>query len=341
MRFLRALALSCLALVAASCADNPLQPTLLEPESPESSLIVPGLVCQKTTIAIGEQVLCWPNDGQFIYLWASSNPSVATVQSGVVTGIAAGSADISAHFWDQRYGWLRYVRRITVQNQSAPACSAPGIVGPTGGMLVGPAAFNLTYTLPPHTCRQIGELRVVDQATGQVVYSDHHEQGMAWRVTATGPNDVYRFRDLAWAVSGRSYEWQVRSRQADPFNPSATLQWSPWSASGAFQYTTLGVQLSGPNSIGSTGVYTWSAQASGGSGSYTYQWYRKIDHQTWTCHFETPWEPVGTGQSYSSHVSGRDYDFRLMVTVTSGGESRSTQMKVFQNIDHSGAICPE
>lgn len=85
------------------------------------------------------------------------------------------------------------------------------------------------------------------------------------------------------------------------------------------------VTIAGPTSIGSDGNYQWTAVPSGGVGGYTYQWYRKVDYW-WprgaaTCHYETDWEPVGTGSSYASFVTNGDYDFRLQVVVTSGTES--------------------
>ncbi len=85
------------------------------------------------------------------------------------------------------------------------------------------------------------------------------------------------------------------------------------------------VTISGPTSIPSNGNYTWTASATGGVGSYTYKWYRWTDYW-WprgqsTCHYETELELVGTGSSYSDFVMKREYDFRLMVSVTSGVET--------------------
>lgn len=105
----------------------------------------------------------------------------------------------------------------------------------------------------------------------------------------------------------------------------------------------LSVEITGPTSISSSGENVWAANASEGSGGYTYEWYRKVDYW-WprgsaTCHYETLWELVGTGQSYSSFVSTGDYDFRLKVIVHSAGESAAHSIWVI--VGDGSQICPE
>lgn len=89
----------------------------------------------------------------------------------------------------------------------------------------------------------------------------------------------------------------------------------------------LSVDIAGPDLIPSSDTYEWTAQPAGGGGSYSYEWYRKTDH--WyprgsaTCHHDSAWQLVGTGQSYSTFVSGAEWDFRLRVDVISGNENAS------------------
>jgi len=104
-------------------------------------------------------------------------------------------------------------------------------------------------------------------------------------------------------------------------------------AGAAVEIPAPSVVMSGPGWITASGNYQWSAEAFGGIGNYSYEWYRKIDYW-WprgsaTCHYETDWQLVGTGQSYSSYVSTMDYDFRLMVKLTSGSESASAAKVVW------------
>lgn len=74
--------------------------------------------------------------------------------------------------------------------------------------------------------------------------------------------------------------------------------------------------ITGTASIITAGTYTWQANASGGNGTYTYNWqYRTQGSTTWTT--------VGTGASYSRTVGASDPGFELQVTVTSGGVSTS------------------
>jgi subtilisin family serine protease len=78
----------------------------------------------------------------------------------------------------------------------------------------------------------------------------------------------------------------------------------------------VSANITGPTAIGTAGTYTWQANASGGTGSYTYSWeYRTQGSTTWTA--------VGSGASYSRTVGTSDADFELRVTVTSGGVSAS------------------
>jgi hypothetical protein len=72
----------------------------------------------------------------------------------------------------------------------------------------------------------------------------------------------------------------------------------------------LSVWIAGPDLIGTSGSYTWEAQASGGQTPYHYQWYYKQGGS------ETP---VGTDSPYYSRyvsVGKTAYAFRLRNVVT-------------------------
>jgi subtilisin family serine protease len=77
---------------------------------------------------------------------------------------------------------------------------------------------------------------------------------------------------------------------------------------------TLSASITGPDYIYSAGSYTWYANASGGNGTYSYQWqYRASSAGTWT--------NVGTGSSSYTRSFTRSASPQLRVIVTSGGAS--------------------
>ena len=122
----------------------------------------------------------------------------------------------------------------------------------------------------------------------------------------------------------------VSNDPSPPADPIAVVPTDP----------TLTITISGPTVIETSGEYTWTAEASGGDGNYTYDWYRRIDHQTLTCSYQTDWGHVGTGKTYSSYVSSSgDYDFRLKVEVQSANETASDQIKVYP-VYNDNLICP-
>ena len=102
----------------------------------------------------------------------------------------------------------------------------------------------------------------------------------------------------------------------------------------------LTVGISGPTGIESAGTKTWTAVASGGNGTFSYEWERRIDHSTYTCVYETEFGYVGSGDDYSEYISANDYDFRLRVTVTSGTQSVSEEIAVYP-FESQDPICPE
>ena len=73
--------------------------------------------------------------------------------------------------------------------------------------------------------------------------------------------------------------------------------------------------ITGTSSITTAGTYTWQANASGGNGTYTYNWEYRVGTSAWTS--------VGTASSYSRAVSPGNASFELRVTVTSNGSSGS------------------
>jgi peptidyl-Asp metalloendopeptidase len=106
-----------------------------------------------------------------------------------------------------------------------------------------------------------------------------------------------------------------------------------------FKTPSVAVTISGPGPVYTSGNYTWIASASGGTGSYTYTWYRRIEHHTLDCKYETNWSQVDTGPSYSSYVYNGEYDFVVRVNVQSGNQNASAQRKVYP-MNNGNIVCP-
>lgn len=219
----------------------------------------------------------------------------------------------------------------------ASSCPAPTLVSPTSGYTIdsGPLVFQLPPV--PH-CRQLGHVEIYDDATGALVHSNTHADSLTWMTVMYGQDLHYSPEMAAVLTSGKAYRWRFRSRQADPYDTTITHQWSPWSSFGTFVYTNLSPSISGPVGLSAPDTYTWTASATGGAGSYTYEWYYRIEHQTPTCRYQSRWMKVGTGSTYSRYVGGHDYDFELRLDVTSGGETRSAYHKAYVNF--GSPICP-
>jgi hypothetical protein len=83
----------------------------------------------------------------------------------------------------------------------------------------------------------------------------------------------------------------------------------------------LAAAISGPWLIDTAGNHQWTANASGGDASYSYQWYYRAGTSG-------AWTPVGTNQTYSRWVDPEDPDFQLRVVVESMGVSVTHQRMI-------------
>lgn len=92
------------------------------------------------------------------------------------------------------------------------------------------------------------------------------------------------------------------------------------------------VYINGPDYVDTGATYTWEAVASGGDGSYTYQWEFSQDGGI-------SWSWVGSSQTYSSYISPGQTNFNLRVTVVSRGAGNTAYKYV--NTPHCGGpnIC--
>lgn len=79
----------------------------------------------------------------------------------------------------------------------------------------------------------------------------------------------------------------------------------------------LTAYISGPGQYFSSGTYTWEAMPSNGNGTYSYQWQVYWENTGVT-------QVLGTGKTQSIYLGPAYGNFTLSVTVTSGGETAST-----------------
>jgi subtilisin family serine protease len=117
------------------------------------------------------------------------------------------------------------------------------------------------------------------------------------------------------AVLGNATPWRLSGLGAGSPN---LLVHTLFGGGGGPTPTPVSVYISGPTDLYAGGTYTWNAHASGGNGSYTYQWQYRGE-------FSSTWSNVGTGaSSYSRFVGARAGSFYLRVVVTSGGASATS-----------------
>lgn len=140
---------------------------------------------------------------------------------------------------------------------------------------------------------------------------------------------------VAAMVLARNPTWtelQVRDRVkagADPWGAANTFGAGKLNAYRAL-VGRVGLTISGVGLAGSEGQYTWTANASGGTGSYTYLWEKSYDGSSfWT---------VGTGSTYTDWVYYDD-EFTLRATVVDGpDQQRVVRSKLVRGPSSGGCM---
>jgi subtilisin family serine protease len=168
-----------------------------------------------------------------------------------------------------------------------------------------------------------------------------------WQANASGGNGTYAYSweyrlqgSSTWTVVGSasSYSRNVTSTQA-PFELRVTVTSAGMTATDTHlvdvNFTTLGVTISGPDWAMNGETLTWYASATGGTGSYTYQW--QFRNET-----STTWTNVGTNSPSYTRTTGLR-SFYLRVTVTSGTATATDEHYVYVEYDECGSngqVCP-
>ena len=127
----------------------------------------------------------------------------------------------------------------------------------------------------------------------------------------------------------------TNSGQADSTTKAVTVAnplYAPVSASIQGPSNAYCVEGGASCTISSEGSYTWTGNASGGSGTYTYEWRIFFyDHQYWS--------GTMTGQTMTMDVSAPDGDFEVHLTVKSGTQATSTSQLVCNFIYPNDISC--
>ncbi len=145
--------------------------------------------------------------------------------------------------------------------------------------------------------------RGVNETVGWSAANPNYQVGYCNVVSSTATSAELRtFVYEVWTIGGQYKGWY-------PTSPSNVT----------YAYTVLGipeplsVTITGPSALGYKQQGTWTAETSGGTGSYAYEWrYRYNGTGSWS-------DVVGTSQQYSRTML--DTGFELQVKVTTGGQS--------------------
>lgn len=298
------LATALLVLTVTGCEDGAERALLTSPEGTQPSLTTIGSVsvCCPQTVYQGTQYLVYadvrdtnndPVQNPTIH-WTTSQNGVASIagstSTAVVQAVGVGQTVIYANV-------NGVVGSTTLTVLAAPIVTTVQILGAPLGVQMGqPKSISV---------------RAYDQYGNQVngatfTYSIQHPAVAT--VSSTG---------VLTPVSPGTTTVTVTSN-----GKSATAQ--------VTVVPQINVSLSGPTVIWSEGVYDWNVSASGGTGSFTYQWYVDYAYGSYT-------EDAGTGSSAGLYVSGGTGPFAVRVIVSSGGATTEAGTFVCNFIE--GANC--
>ena len=126
---------------------------------------------------------------------------------------------------------------------------------------------------------------------------------------------------------------QVRARLAagaDPWGRSDDFGAGKLNA--AFTVLPFSAAISGPITIVQPGTYTWTANATGGSGQYTYAWaYRNWGSSTWI--------GLGGGSTVSRSIAANTSRFQFRLTVWSVNRTLQALYEVTVNAAGCSPLC--
>ncbi|MEW5926603.1 MAG: S8 family peptidase [Gemmatimonadota bacterium] len=146
-----------------------------------------------------------------------------------------------------------------------------------------------------------------------------------WQANASGGNGSYtyaweyRVQGGTWSAAGTGSSYSRSVAMTDPsFELRVAVTSNGQTASDTHLVSVglppVAVTISGPNHLYEGEIGTWTANPSGGDGTYTYQWqFRGVGSSTWS-----------NGATTKSYSRGGFRSFYLRVIVTSAGASATS-----------------
>lgn len=226
----------------------------------------------------------------FVYDWTSQrlfNQGVFWTHSANGVASTTGTGDVV------------YINAVAVGTTTIYA-NVEGKIGSATLTVIAPPVVTTVQVTPSSASLQVGQSR---QLTAKAY--DQYGNVMSGK-TATWSIDHPSVASISSGgnLQGVSTGSTTARATIDGVTATASVSVTP----------ALYVSLSGTSMITSAGTYSWTASASGGNGSFSYQW--EVD---WN---DTPFEgfvPIDTGNPFYMNVDGCDGSFEVRVRVSSGG----------------------
>jgi hypothetical protein len=319
----RFLIYAALVAVAAACGDSPraltapTEPSLAsssdcEPASitlnPQNASVTQGLNMGYASSVLGENSggsSCAITD-LVAFAWSVSDASRAQVGATSVSnanatanilGVAPGTVQVTVRAWTAGSDTVSRTTNLTVV-AATPTPTVSAITGPTSVAASGTYNYSVTASGG-------------NNSSYSYTWETRHS-GLSWTVvhTATGGSTSTAPIPL---VGGRVYE--VRVKVTSGTSATATSPVLTVDATGAA--SPLGVTLDGYDNIRTTGVHTFEAMPTGGTGSYSYAWTLQRPDGSYV---------YGSGKTFSVYFPTCEGPeaYSLEVAVTSGSETAST-----------------
>lgn len=273
--------------LAAACTDGgPRNVAAPEDVGPAQNHVAHVDVCCSKTVYQGSTTFM----EAYVYNWSSQrifNETILWSHSGNGVASTWGSSDVVQ------------ISAVAVGTTTIYANIEGKIASATLTVIAAPVVTTVTVT-PSSASLQVGQTQ---QLTAKAY--DQYGNLMSGK-TATWSIDHSSVASVSssGSLQGVSVGSTTARATVDGVTGTASVSVTP----------ALYVSISGTSMITSAGTYSWTASASGGNGSFSYQW--EVD---WN---DTPFEgfvPIDTGNPFYMSLDGCDGSFEVRVRVSSGG----------------------
>jgi hypothetical protein len=134
------------------------------------------------------------------------------------------------------------------------------------------------------------------------------------------------------ASTGSGLKVRVTDRSSDDWSESTSF---------SVDNAALSVDFTGPSTLNATVEGTWTAQVSGGTTPYTYDWDYMLTCSTLALPVPLleecdTWNQGGTGASWSHTISDDGYDLKIRLTVHDSDSDSGQESKIVGICPYSG-----